>query len=616
MQLIQVTKRQFKYKKTLEGIFPFIVIFALSFLIMAVTFAFSTATFNLPMIKSYFSGGLLLILNFIPIFLLMTFIYLVSNKLWLGYSLTGLLFVVMSLINKFKLMYRDDPFQFIDVKLFKESLIMTRRYSLHLSYRVILLIIGLIAVAVILRIFFKKYKIHSWKIRTALLLLLVIAGVAIFKNFYFSSQIYNQVGDKTLINIWVQSEQFQSKGFVYPFIYSIKDARETELEGYDENKAIGELSAMDYKDIPSDQKVNIISIMLEAYNDFSKFENVELGIDIYENFHQLESESIHGKLVTNIFAGGTVDTERAFLTGFNSHPKYFRNTNSFVWYLKEQGYMTHAMHPITGSFYNRRNIDEYLGFDAFDHYDNKYKFIQEAYLEDLDFFDYIVAGYEECKKNNQPYFNFSVTYQNHGPYSTEKYTEKEYLKKKNGYDEGIYNIINNYFTGIYKTDKAIKELVDYFRKEEEPVIIIIFGDHNPWLGKDRVGYDMLNINLDLSTVEGFKNYYETPYIIWANDGAKRMFNKDFTGEGNDISPNFLMAELFQYLGWDGNEYMQYLFKVKDKFDVIHNLYFKENGEYKKELSDENKELWENFLNVEYYYSHNFRESQKDSDKTG
>jgi len=600
----------------MESIFPFIVIFALSFLIMTVTFAFSSATLNLPLFKSYFKGGWLLLMNFIPIFMLMTFTYLVSNRLWVGYALTGFLFVLMSLINKFKLMYRDDPFQFIDIKLFKESLMMTRRYSLRLSPRIILLIIGLIAVAVVLKIFFNRFRINSWKIRVALLAIAIIAGVFIFNDFYFNSKIYNEVGDKTLINIWVQSEQFQSKGFVYPFIYSIKDAKERELEGYDEKRAIEELSAMDYKDIPQDQKVNIISIMLEAYNDFSEFENVELGIDIYENFHQLQSESIHGKLITNIFAGGTVDTERAFLTGFNSHPRYFRNTNSFVWYLREQGYKTHAMHPITGSFYNRRNINEYLGFEIFDHYDNKYKFEQEAYLEDMDFFDYIIEGYEECKREDKPYFNFTVTYQNHGPYSTEKYTDKEYLKKKSGYDEAVYNIINNYFAGIYKTDKAMKKLVDYFRNEEEPVIIIIFGDHNPWLGKDRVGYDMLDINLDLSSVDGFKNYYQTPYIIWGNEGTKRVFNKDFTGRGNDISPNFLMAELFQYLGWEGNEYMQYLLKVKDKFDVIHNLYFKENGEYKKELSDENKKLWENFLNVEYYFSHNFRESQKGSSRAG
>jgi phosphoglycerol transferase MdoB-like AlkP superfamily enzyme len=605
MLLIKKIRTKIESNSTLEGIFTFITIIILSLLIMSITFVFSSASLNLTLLKSYFTGKWLILMNFIPIFLFMAFMYLIFNRVWVSFSLTSLIFVAMSIINKFKLMYRDDPFSFIDIKLINESLMMAKRYDLPLSPGIILVIIALVAITIVLKIFF-KYKIVSAKVRVSFLLILAVASILIFKGFYFNPQIYQKVGDKTIINIWVKSQQFQSKGFVYPFIYSITEAKETTLEGYDEQKAIELLSAKKYRDIPEDQKINIISIMLEAYNDFSEFEGVELGIDIYENFHKIRDESIYGKLVTNVFAADTINTERAFLTGYNNHPKYFRRTNSFVWYFNEQGYRTEAMHPITGSFYNRRNINEYLGFSSFDHYDNRYKYVQEEYLEDIDFFDYIIEGFENSKKDKQPYFNFSVTYQNHGPYSTQKLTEEEYLKKKSHYDDDIYNIINNYLSGIGKTDKALKKLFNYFRNEKEPVVVIVFGDHNPWLGKDHIGYGMMNINLDLSDVEGFKNYYQTPYIIWGNNAAKERFNKSFEGEGNDISPNFLMAELFQYLGWEGNEYMQCLLDVKDKIDVNHKLYFKENGQYRQEISEDNKELWDNFLNVEYYYSHNFR----------
>jgi phosphoglycerol transferase MdoB-like AlkP superfamily enzyme len=605
MLLIKKVRTKIKSNSSLEGIFTFITIIILSLLVMSITFVFSSASLNLTLLKSYFTGKWLILMNFIPVFLFMAFMYLIFNRVWVSFSLASLIFVAMSIINKFKLMYRDDPFSFIDIKLVSESLIMAKRYDLPLSCSIIIAIIVLIAIAIILKMFF-NYKIMSKKVRLSFLLILTAASILIFKGFYFNPKIYKQVGDKTIINIWVESQQFQSKGFVYPFIYSITEAKETKLEGYDEKKAIEDLSVKKCRDIPEDQKVNIISIMLEAYNDFSEFESVELGIDIYENFHKIKNESIYGKLVTNVFAADTINTERAFITGYNNHPKYFRKTNSFVWYLDGQGYRTEAMHPITGSFYNRRNINEYLGFSLFDHYDNRYRYEQEEYLVDIDFFDYIIEGFENSKKDKQPYFNFSVTYQNHGPYSTQKLAEEEYLKGKSYYDDEIYNIINNYLSGIGKTDKALKKLFDYFRNEEEPAIVIIFGDHNPWLGKDHMGYDMMNINLDLSDIEGFKNYYQTPYIIWGNNAAKKRFNKDFAGEGNHISPNFLMAELFQYLGWEGNGYMQYLLDVKGKFDVNHKLYFKENGEYKQELSKDNKELWKSFLNVEYYYSHNFR----------
>ncbi|MBU5427935.1 sulfatase-like hydrolase/transferase [Tissierella pigra] len=590
--------------KILQTIMAIFLMIILSLSIMTVTLLFSRAVADVNLLNTYFADKLLILMNFLPIFLFMVFAYLIFNRLWASFSLTSLLFITLSIINKLKLSYRDDPFTFIDLKLFGESLTMAKKYDVGLSKEIIIMILLFIGIAIALK-FLCNYKINSSKMRVVLLAIFIIGTTIISKEFYFNPKVYAQVGDKSNINIWIKTQQFQVRGFVYPFIYSSLDAVEQKPEGYNKAEAVTAFNSIDPMDIREEEKVNIIAIMLEAYNDFSKFPGVDLNIDIYKNFHDIQKESIHGNLVTNIFAGDTIKTERGFLTGFHNQPKYYKQTNSFVWYLKEQGYRTEAMHPITGQFYNRQNANEYLGFDYFEHMDNRYKDISPDYLRDEDFFKYIIEGYEK-NKGKSPYFNFSVTYQNHGPYSEEANTDKEYLKKKDKYDEKLYNIINNYFTGINKTDKALKDLVDYFRKEEEPTIIILFGDHNPWLGKENSGYTMMDINLDLSTVEGFENYYETPYLIWGNNSAKEVLQKDFQGRGNDISPNFLMAELFQYLDWEGNEYMQEIVKLKENIDVVHQLFFKENGEYKKELSEENKKLWEDFKNKEYYYSHDFK----------
>lgn len=573
----------------------------LSSMIMTITFGFSSATLNKLLFESYFQSNLLMIMNFIPIILLMSFIYLISNRLWLGYGITALVFVAIGIINKLKLTYREDPFTFIDMKLVGESLEMTKTYDLSLSSRVIIILLGLLVIGILLKIYFQA-KIRSNKTRSSLLILLSILSIIIFKGYYFDFKLYDQVGDLSLVNRWVESQRYQTKGLVYPFIYSIKDIKIQLPENYDEDKAKEDLNKYEYKDIAEDKKINVISIMLEAYNDFSEFEDVELNIDVYEEFHKLQEESIHGKLVTNVFAGDTINTERGFLTGYHKQPKYFKKTNGFPWYFKEQGYRTESMHPITGSFYNRRNVNEYLGFDNFDHYDNKYEEIQEEYLMDMEFFDYIIEGFEKSKKDKEAYFHFSVTYQNHGPYADIKYSDTELLVKKDHYNDPDYNIMNNYLRGINQTDKALKKLFDRFRNEEEPTMIVIFGDHNPWLGKDNSVYNMLDINLDLENVEGFKNYYQTPYLIWGNDVAREILDKDLSEEGPTVSPNILMAELFDYLDWEGNEYMQYIKDVKSKFTVNHDLFFKEDEKFTKKLSEENKKLWKEYQDIEYYYS--------------
>lgn len=589
-------------KATKKTIIIILAMLILSFIIMSITFLFSKSVVDMNFIITYYKDIRLILMNFIPIFLFMVLMYLIFNKMWASFLATSLLFVTLSIVNRFKLTYRDDPFNFIELKLVKESMMMVGKYKISLSPKMIIMILALALFTFLIGKFF-KYKIDSKKIRIISISAVIIVSIIIFKSFYFSAKIYDKVGDKSNINIWIKSEQFQVRGFVYPFIYSMKDAKDIKPEGYNKKAAMELLSTKEYKNIPENEKVNIVAVMLEAFNDFTKFEGVELNQGIYENFHNLQQESIHGKLVTKIFGGDTIKTEREFLTGFYNEPKYYKRTNSHMWYFKEQGYRVEGMHPITGSFYNRKNVDEYLGFDYFEHYDNRYKAITPDYLMDMDFFDYILEGYANNKNNTQPYISFSVTYQNHGPYPSEYTTEEQYLIKKPDFNEGNYNIINNYLSGINQTDKALKKLFDYFRNEEEPTILIIFGDHNPWLGYNAAGYEMLGINLDPSTIEGFENYYETPYIIWANDPAKETFQKDFLGEGDTISPNFLMAELFQYLGWEGNEFMQHQLDMKQTIDVMNPVYYKENGKYTKEPLPEVKEKIKDYLNIEYYYSH-------------
>ena len=113
---------------------------------------------------------------------------------------------------------------------------------------------------------------------------------------------------------------------------------------YDEQTAAGYLSEYSDSDIPDDSKVNILALQLEAFSDFTT-----LGLDeleyIYADYHALEDESYTGDLITNIFAGGTVDTERCFLTGYTRLRDYRQNTNSYVWYLRQQGYTVNGSHP-------------------------------------------------------------------------------------------------------------------------------------------------------------------------------------------------------------------------------------------------------------------------------
>ena len=106
--------------------------------------------------------------------------------------------------------------------------------------------------------------------------------------------------------------------------------------------------------------------MLEAFCDLTDFPALaeQPAVQaVYAPLHGLEEQSVSGDLLTNIFAGGTVDSEWGFSPATRQHEDLRKPTDSYVWYFREQGYHTLFHHPGYSWFYNRQNVNEYLGFE-------------------------------------------------------------------------------------------------------------------------------------------------------------------------------------------------------------------------------------------------------------
>lgn len=591
-----------KNKKNIcENIIKCLVIIFVALFLTCISFLYTNTNLDIQMYKSYFSP-LLFLLNFLPIFIMLLLLSYLFKRIDISFLITSILIIILGISNQTKLTYRDDIITFTDLSLLKEAITMTQRYSTIIKKYTIISIILIIIICFLIRKFVTKFQMNKLKqfILIVITLFLTIFG---YNKLYCNSNIYNSVGNQNLINVWIATRQYQIRGLVYPFVYTIANSFDKIPEGYNKKEAEKILNNYTYENIDDDKKVNVIAIMLEAYNDFSKFNKIDFTEDIYKNFHEIQDKSISGNLITSIFGGGTIVTERNFLTGYYNFPNFRKNTNSYVWYFKEQGYKTEAMHPIYGAFYNRASVNINLGFDKYYHYDNTFANIQSSFMNDDTFFDYIIAGFEKAKKEEVPYFNFSVTYQNHGPYSSEPYENPYFIN--NGYSDEAYNTLNWYFDGIKQTNDALKKLIDYFENESEPTIVILFGDHNPYLGENNLSYNELGINLSMDSIEGFVNYYETPYIIYANNSAKNTYNKSFVGKGNTISSMFLMNELFDYCDLKGNEYLQYMSDLKSKIDVINNEYYKENNAFVYTSDSKYKNLIQEYKYINYYYSHNY-----------
>lgn len=614
--MLKLTLIEIKYnvqkkikKDIIRVLFMCIVMVALSFLIGVCMLMLTVVPSDFRLINALLTDIKAVVLNTLPVFCILSFLYFILNKVWISFLITSVFFTIIAEVNRFKITFRDDPFVFKDIFLLEEAKEMTGRYTLFLDKASLCVGFVLICITIVSALFL-KYKIENKLFRcfggvTSIIILCALCQAVYFGN----DELYESLWHYEFGNQWKGANQYMSRGVIYSFIHSIPDSFSVPPDGYDAEEAEYILGNYESQDIPEDKKVNIISIMLEAYCDLSIYDNIDFSVDPYKNFHELQSESYYGNLYTNIFSAGTVTTERSFLTGYNNPEIDAVDTESYIRYFKSQGYYTEAMHPCYGWFYNRRNVNEGLGFDNFDYYENAFDEIPKemvqrdmysGFLSDYDFFNYIIKGYERVKKEDEKYFNFSVTYQNHGPYPTEDSGGIKYVSWQAGYTVEEYNILNNYLSGIASTDEAIACLYEYISQEEEPIILIMFGDHKPWLGDNNSVYEMLEIDLDMNTSEGAENYYETPYLIYANDAAKMALGKNFKGQGSTVSPMFLMNEMFEYIGIEGPQYLNYLADVKKEYDVINDVYVGKDGKYvlKEEIKDDttlDEEAW-----VEYY----------------
>ena len=588
-----------------RGIGSVLACIVVSVLLSVGSLYFATDKYGIEMFQSYFENGYIVFLNTLPVFFSIMFVFLICNQLWIGISITSILVIVLSLINYFKLLFRDDPLLVEDLTLFSEMKNMTGRYKIHINRDMILWILGMTVVIFVVWKLRKIIKIEM-QIRTRIIsvIMIVLCGIGCMNRFILNDEYYQKTENIALINRWGSTQQFISRGFIYPFLYSSKDAGMKKPDGYNKREIENSLKDIKEDDIPEDKKVNIIAIMMEAYGDFSVYPQIEFDSenDPYAAFNRIKEISYHGNLLTDIFAAGTVRTERRFITGADAYPSLRKNTYSYARYFTDQGYRVEGSHPCYSWFYNRINVNDHLGFSKYDFYESRYSELANGEIAGDDIlFPELYKDLKSSIDDGIPYFNLSVTYQNHGPYSTEQLYDTSYVIKQEDYTDDEYNILNNYLSGIKDTGEELEKLIEEISSLDEPCVLVAFGDHKPWLGEGNSVYEMLGIDLDVSTLEGFYNYYATPYIMYANDAAKQITGNQFVGEGTDIAPNYLMNELFEQLGYEGPAFMKITNSVRETITAHSGDIFVENGEVVDELSDEDQQVWNQYEKYEYYF---------------
>ena len=564
------------------------------------------------LLQSYFKIPLLVVMNLLAPVLLVYLGFFLFARPWAAYLLSALPFLTLALASYYKVQLRGDPVLASDLRLLRTAGGIMDKYTFDITAPVLVVIEGFLLLLALSLLMLRRERMSS-RARLAGIMAALSLTLGCCFEYYPSADIYKATANTDLITPWSAVEVYISRGTTYPFLFSVQDMFPDAPEGYRDSDAYQALSQYRDADIPDEQKVTVVGIMLEAFSDLTDFPALgELSSvrGVYEPLHELEKRSVSGDLLTNIFAGGTTDTEWGFLTGYSEHEEFRSATDSFVRYFKAQGYDTLYRHPGYSWFYNRSNVNEYLGFDESVFNESGFAeliSIDEAlYASDAVLVDYLLNDIDTRTEDDAPLFLFSVSYQNHGPYPSETYWEEYVTPEKTGWSMESCCVVNNYLAGIRSTIEQMLRLTRELDARDEPVVLVLFGDHKPWLGNGSSVYAELGVSLDLSTQEGFYNYFSTPYLIYANKAAKAALGQDFTGEGGDISPCFLMDKLFFECGWTGDGFMQLQRETRAVTPLMHeDGYRMVDGSITLDVPPDVAEICRRYLCAQYYREQHF-----------
>ena len=539
------------------------------------------------------------LLNWLPLLLLQIFLYALFNRQWAAFLLTGVVALLMSFGNYFKLIYRSDPFTFSDMTSVRAGLMVAGDYDISMDWRIALALIFL-ATATFILLFFARARAKG-SLRLVIAALVLLSVWPLWKFVYSDSARYYDNSYKNYLFVTRDTrDNYIANGFFYPFLFSITESSSIPPENYSEEETEALYSAFRNEEIPPDRRINLVVLQLESFCDLEAAGFTGIAPEVYAPLRRLQDESVSGTLIASVIGGGTVTTERCFLTGTYNQQDYYHPAWSYVRYLSGQGYRCFATHPNVGYFYTRETIDLLLGFDAFYGLENHFQDLtggewrcDAVYLPEVFRMASAEAG------SGKPVFSFHVSLQGHFPYNTDSFDKEDDLWTGEGVSDSTRYMLNNYLSLIRETQEILLDELNKIRDDPSPTVVLIYGDHKPWFG-DSV-YEELGIPVSMETEQGMTDYLGTPYLIWANHAAKTVLHDELTGEGPMTSPGYLMNILFDRLGWKGPAFMQFTEEIREQIPVICTKGgYIEDDVYTQNLSDNGKALMKQYRDMQYY----------------
>ena len=264
---------------------------------------------------------------------------------------------------------------------------------------------------------------------------------------------------------------------------------------------------------------NIHIVLLESFWDPNTLKKAKFKpYPLSPEFRELWKSAEYSHALAPVFGGFTANSEFEVLCGFptvKEAVKFERQLLNDVpclpHILAEKGYRTIASHPNVPVFWNRVNAYKRMGFQT---YWSLQDFVQDdmnrEFMSDSSLYRQVLEKISGSIEAKQPMLDYIVTYFGHWNYPLND-NRPNRINSSSKIEE-----VSAYADTVYYKSRELMVFINEMRKHDPEGIIVVFGDHLPFLGENFAGYaesGVLTANRSDFTPTMFKTYVSTPMLI-------------------------------------------------------------------------------------------------------
>lgn len=441
-------------------------------------------------------------------------VFALSKKPSVFLIIHGLMMGVLYIGNAVKISFFGGPIMPDDVYALRSLLLILE------GWRFFAVAIPLAAIASLLLF---NFRIRHWSGYLASMILMLLGITVVYKpaaivepldNFFGNSvwdQRSNYVWRGATLYSLLETGRYFAAADVPPDADSVQEASESLLATVPPLEKVG---------TPKDfTPRNVHIVLLESFWDPNELKKAKFNQNpLSPEFRQLWKNAGNSHALTPVFGGFTANSEFEVLCGFpvsKDNVKFERQLLNDVpclpHILADKGYRTLVSHPNVPVFWNRVNSYKRIGFQTYwSIQDFELDDMNEEFLADSSLYRQVTEKISGSLEAKQPVLDYIVTYFGHWTYPLNE-SRPNQISTRSEVEE-----VKAYANTVYYKSRELMDFINDMRKRDPDGIIVVFGDHLPFLGENFGGYvdsNVLPTNKTDFNPAMFKFYVSTPMII-------------------------------------------------------------------------------------------------------